>query len=139
MSSKAVVSALKGVEADFDKYDVLVSLPVGPNKEPTVARLRLMVFQDIYSGCVLSWRVHQFPIDTDALYALDRLALIRAMIHEAKSAREAARSTENLDIADGHWERFDQCMSGLLSTLEDADAEGDLAVYEATLRQYVEA
>lgn len=67
--------------------------------------------------------------------ALDRLALIRAMIHEAKSAREAARSIENLDIADGHWERFDQCLSGLLSTLEDADAEGDLAVYEAALRR----
>lgn len=135
MSSKAVVSAVEAVNADFDKCDVFVSLPVGPGEAPAVTRLRLMVFQDMFSGRILSWRVAQFPCDAVAIQALDRLALIRAMMHEAKSAREAARSVDNLDIADGHWERFDQCLSGLLSTLEDAEAEGDLAVYEAALRQ----
>lgn len=71
--------------------------------------------------------------------ALGRLDLIRAKMHEAKSAREAARSTENLDIADGHWERFDECLSELLATIEMADAKGDLAIYEATLGRFVEA
>lgn len=69
--------------------------------------------------------------------ALDRLALIRAKMREAKAAREAARSVENLDIADSHWECFDECLSDLLDVLEAAEAEGDLAVYEATLQRWV--
>jgi len=48
--------AMEGVNADCHKIDVFVSWPDG-----TINRPQIVVFQDLYSGKILSWRVDHSP------------------------------------------------------------------------------
>lgn len=54
---KSALHALQAICGDFHKADVFVQWPGPKGEPPTVLRPQLCVFQDIYSGKVLSWRV----------------------------------------------------------------------------------
>ena len=54
--SRAALSALEVVNADFHTWDVFVKFPDG-----TIDRPAMICWQDIYSGKVLSWRIDRNP------------------------------------------------------------------------------
>lgn len=54
---KSCLHALQAICGDFHKADVFVAWPGPKGQPPTILRPQLCVFQDIYSGKVLSWRV----------------------------------------------------------------------------------
>lgn len=63
---KSMLTAMEAVNLDFHKMDVFVEWPAafGQNEPGTICRPQIVVFQDIYSGRILSWRVDQTPNST---------------------------------------------------------------------------
>jgi putative transposase len=53
---KSAMHALQAICGDFHKADVFVAWPGARGEPDTILRPQLCVFQDIYSGKVLSWR-----------------------------------------------------------------------------------
>ena len=63
---KTSLVAMEAVNADFHKWDVFVRWPApfGQNEPGPVIRPQMVVFQDIFSGRILSWRIDQTPNST---------------------------------------------------------------------------
>lgn len=54
--------ALEAVNADYHRFDVFVLWPAEPGaEEGEIVRPQLVVFHDIYSGRILSWRIDKTP------------------------------------------------------------------------------
>ena len=54
---KSCLHALQAICGDFHKADVFVEWPGSKGEAPVILRPQICVFQDIFSGKVLSWRV----------------------------------------------------------------------------------
>lgn len=58
------LSAMEAVNADYHRLDVFVRWPAEPGSnsgEGEIVRPQLVVFQDLYSGRILSWRIDRTP------------------------------------------------------------------------------
>ncbi|AKO97657.1 Mu transposase, Mu DNA binding protein, I gamma subdomain/Bacteriophage Mu transposase [Marinovum algicola DG 898] len=61
---RLALHALEAVNADYHRFDVFVRWPADPGlttAEDEIVRPQLVVFQDIYSGRILSWRLDRTP------------------------------------------------------------------------------
>jgi len=68
---KSALTAMEAVNADFHRFDVFVRWPAerGQNEPEWIGRPQMVVFQDIHSGRILSWRVDQTPNSTAVMLA----------------------------------------------------------------------